>query len=117
MGCASCRNPSLAFTDGLPQSKSNQGTFVKRNALTLLYAGLQKSQFYDARVTHLENQILDVVRNENEFHTQPEKMMKIVQKDSVLIKEFNALYPQDHVNVNPNNIQCYRSFCSIVTSF
>ncbi len=103
MSCASCHDPSLAFTDGLPRSKSNRGTFVKRNAPTLLYAGLQKSQFYDARVTHLENQILDVVRNENEFHTQPEKMMEIVQKDSVLIKEFNALYPQDPAN--PNNIQ------------
>lgn len=103
LSCASCHNPELAFTDGLPKSKANNGGFVKRNAPTLLYAGLQKSQFYDARAEHLEKQILDVILNENEFHTQPEKILQVIQKDSILARKLKNAYPKDPFN--SKNIQ------------
>ena len=67
--CATCHKPELAFTDGLPHSKSfsSEGR-VKRNAPTLFNAALQTALFADLRATFLEDQAKDVVQNADEMH-------------------------------------------------
>lgn len=101
MNCASCHQPEKAFTDGLRFSTDNNGGFVQRNAPTLLYSGLQQSQFYDARVENLENQILDVINNEKEFHANTEVIVEKLTQSPAYKKRFEALYKQgiDHKSV------------------
>ncbi|MEM6686805.1 MAG: cytochrome c peroxidase [Bacteroidota bacterium] len=108
MNCATCHQPAKAFTDGMRFSQDNEGNLVQRNSPTLLYSGIQKAQFYDARVDNLENQILDVIKNEKEFHTTTSQIIEKLEKSNSYTKRFKELYAQgiDHKTVR-NAIATY----------
>ncbi|REH52458.1 cytochrome c peroxidase [Tenacibaculum gallaicum] len=87
MSCATCHIKDKAFTDGL-------ATFPKqkRNTPTLPYAAYQQTFFHDGRAGSLEGQIVGVVENKNEFHTNLEHLTETVKNDSVYTKSFTDLY-------------------------
>ncbi|WP_231128420.1 cytochrome-c peroxidase [Tenacibaculum mesophilum] len=87
MSCATCHIKDKAFTDGL-------ATFPKqkRNTPTLSYAAYQQTFFHDGRAGSLEGQIVGVVENKNEFHTNLENLTETVKNDSVYTKSFANLY-------------------------
>ncbi|XRE42047.1 Methylamine utilization protein mauG [Tenacibaculum discolor] len=87
MSCATCHIKDKAFTDGL-------ATFPKqkRNTPTLPYAAYQQTFFHDGRAGSLEGQIVGVVENKNEFHTNLENLTETVKSDSIYTKSFTDLY-------------------------
>lgn len=93
LSCATCHHQDKAFTDGL-----KIGMEVTRNTPTLLYAGLQQSFFYDKRAGSLEGQIIAVVENENEFHTDLETLRKVVAQDTSYIKKFKAVFKNNKIS-------------------
>ncbi|WP_244542975.1 cytochrome-c peroxidase [Aquimarina amphilecti] len=95
ISCATCHRPEKAFTDGL---KTSNG--VTRNSPTLLYAALQQAFFYDKRAGGLEGQIINVVENENEFHTDLKTLEKAVIENQEYVKEFLNVYPNRKINNN-----------------
>src|SRR5262249_40526859 len=56
VACATCHDPARAFTDGRPASIGIHGRAGQRNAPTILNALYNKAQFWDGRVTTLEEQ-------------------------------------------------------------
>ncbi|OHX66296.1 cytochrome-c peroxidase [Flammeovirga pacifica] len=92
MSCATCHDPQKAFTDGRKLSITNKGKDNKRNAPTLMYAGLQASQFYDARQSNLETQIKAVVDNKDEFDHHMNGVIEAIQKNDVYVKELQKYY-------------------------
>jgi len=56
VACATCHDPARAFTDGRPLSIGIHGCVGQRNAPTVLNALYNKTQFWDGRVTTLEEQ-------------------------------------------------------------
>jgi cytochrome c peroxidase len=56
VACATCHDPDRAFTDGRPVSVGIDGRVGQRNAPTILNALYNKHQFWDGRVTTLEEQ-------------------------------------------------------------
>src|SRR5438445_13454197 len=56
VACGTCHDPARAFTDGKPTSIGIQGRVGQRNAPTILNALYNKTQFWDGRVTTLEEQ-------------------------------------------------------------
>lgn len=103
MSCSSCHQANNYFVDGLKTSQANDGTFLNRNSPTLLYAALQNAQFYDARVSNLENQIIDVVRNEKEFHSSTEQILSVVELNSDYLKRFSEHYDDGVTSRNVRN--------------
>lgn len=87
ISCASCHQKEKAFTDGLKQFKGQT-----RNTPTLHYAALQKSFFHDGRAGSLEGQIINVINNENEFHSDLKTITKAVSSNSDYVNDFNTLY-------------------------
>ena len=85
ISCATCHQPEKGFTDGL---KTPAG--LSRNSPTLLYAALQKGFFYDKRTGGLEGQIVDVIQNEDEFHTDFHQIERIIKEN----KEYSEMYVQ-----------------------
>jgi cytochrome c peroxidase len=77
MSCASCHLKEKAFTDGLVTFPKQ-----KRNTPTLSYAAYQQAFFYDNRAGSLEGQIVGVIENENEFHSDLKKFTEVVLADS-----------------------------------
>src|SRR6201998_4423615 len=56
VACATCHDPARAFTDGRPLSVGIHGRVGQRNAPTVLNALYNKTQFWDGRVSTLEQQ-------------------------------------------------------------
>lgn len=87
--CASCHQPELAFTDGKPRSVAfNLQGSLERNAPTLINAAFQRSQFWDQRVTFVEDQVSDVVGNLDEMHHSLEGAARLISKS----EEYRTLF-------------------------
>ena len=56
VACATCHNPTLAFTDGRPVSIGVHGRAGQRNAPTILNVLYNKAQFWEGRAKTLEEQ-------------------------------------------------------------
>ncbi len=95
VSCATCHQPEKAFTDGLKISKG-----VTRNSPTLLYAALQQGFFYDKRAGGLEGQIISVVENVNEFHSDLKTLEKAVISNKEYVEQFAKVYPNREINNN-----------------
>lgn len=82
--CASCHNPALHFTDGLPRSMGiHPGQAVRRNAPSLLYSTFQHAQFWDGRAKTLEEQIRTVIHDTLEMNGTPaETIIKLARERS-----------------------------------
>jgi cytochrome c peroxidase len=67
VACATCHDPDRAFTDGRPVSVGIHGRVGQRNAPTILNAFYNKHQFWDGRVTTLEQQAALPITNPSEM--------------------------------------------------
>jgi cytochrome c peroxidase len=65
--CSNCHDPKQAFTDGRPVSIGIKGHVGQRNAPTILNALYNKTQFWDGRVTTLEQQAAQPIVNPSEM--------------------------------------------------
>jgi cytochrome c peroxidase len=63
VSCATCHNPKLAFTDGLPVSAGIQGKKGNRSSPTVLNRAYSLAQFWDGRAYSLESQVLGPMAN------------------------------------------------------
>jgi cytochrome c peroxidase len=76
VACATCHDPDRAFTDGRPVSVGIHGRLGQRNAPTVLNALYNKHQFWDGRVSTLEQQAALPITN-------PFEMGSAKMKDAV----------------------------------
>lgn len=67
VACVTCHDPARAFTDGRPVSIGIHGRAGQRNAPTVLNALYNKTQFWDGRVTTLEEQAALPITNPSEM--------------------------------------------------
>jgi cytochrome c peroxidase len=67
VACSNCHDPKRAFTDGRPVSIGIKGHVGQRNAPTILNALYNKTQFWDGRVTTLEQQAAQPIVNPSEM--------------------------------------------------
>lgn len=106
ISCASCHQPSKAFTDGLKLSRSADGKrFVKRNAPTLLYAGLQQQQFYDMRSVFLEDQVKNVVENKDEMHGSLDLAAQRLTNDLTYLRLFQHAFSSKADTISEVQVQ------------
>lgn len=110
MSCATCHAPEKFYTDGKKTAIGNN-----RNSPTLLYGGLQKAFFYDNRAGSLEGQIVAVIKNEKEFHTDLERFEKVIAAKEDYKTAFLKIYPN---GVSQDNIRnAIASFIRSLASF
>ena len=70
VACATCHDPARAFTDGRPVSVGIHGRVGQRKAPTILNALYNKYQFWDGRVTTLEQQAALPITNPFEMGSE-----------------------------------------------
>jgi cytochrome c peroxidase len=93
--CASCHEPSHAFTDGLVTAANIRGgsrSRVSRNTPTLINASLQPAQFADERSVTLEDQVLEVLRSPAEMASSVEDAARKLDADSSYRMEFARVF-------------------------
>lgn len=103
ISCASCHISSKAFTDGKAIATGINGGLLKRNTPTLVYAVYQKSFFYDGRSAALEDQIVNVTNNKNEFHIDLKTIVKKVKATPFYVEQFDKLYKGNVTSLNIRN--------------
>ena len=103
--CATCHQPDKAFTDGEPKSFAVgfNGARISRNAPTLLNASFQAAQFADSRVTFLEDQASDVIRNPDEMHGSLSDAVAALLKQPESRKLFEEAYSDGVTESNLKN--------------
>lgn len=91
--CASCHQPSKAFTDSVPKSIAFnfEGT-VSRNAPSVINSALQNNLFWDGRVAYYEDQITAVTQNEEEMHGDLAQVVNKLEKSADYVALFKAAY-------------------------
>jgi cytochrome c peroxidase len=92
--CATCHQPSLAFSDRRRVAAVDPGTGRVRNTPTLLNAGLQRTQFADQRALFLESQFEQVMTNPREMALSPERAARRLSADSALRAHFALAFGQ-----------------------
>jgi cytochrome c peroxidase len=92
--CATCHQPSLAFSDRRRVAAVDPGSGRVRNTPTLLNAGLQRTQFADQRVLFLEFQFEQVMSNPREMALAPDDAARRLSEDSVLRAHFATAFGQ-----------------------
>ena len=98
--CASCHNPSKAFTDQLPVSIGFDGhQQLDRNAPTLLYSAYQFNQFWDGRVKSLEAQIRTVMANVREMRADTTGLLSRLRQDHFYDSSFREAFPNGEADI------------------
>lgn len=100
ISCATCHHKEKAFTDGLKKARGIANVELQRNTPTLTYAVYQKTMFYDGRATGLEDQIVNVVNDKNEFHMDLDKMEQHIKSNPEYVTQFDSLYNGKMTNRN-----------------
>jgi cytochrome c peroxidase len=91
VACATCHDPSRAFTDGRPASVGIDGRTGQRNAPTVLNALYNKTQFWDGRARSLEDQAALPIINRIEMG-QPSLNAAVAKISD--IKEYKQAFPK-----------------------
>jgi len=93
VSCASCHNPSLAFTDHATVSEGIHQLKGARNAPTVINAAYAKTQFWDGRAADLEAQALGPMLNPLEMGMPDgEAVLSIVRGDDTYQAQFNQVF-------------------------
>lgn len=92
--CASCHQPSRAFTDGLKTASALDGhSPLRRNTPTIFNAALQRNLFLDSRSTNLETQVMEVLNNAREMSGSAITSARTILKDTVYNRLYKDAYP------------------------
>ncbi len=92
VSCATCHNPQLSFTDGLPGSRGIGKKIGRRNAPTVLNAAYYSSFFWDGRAASLEQQAGGPIANPDEMGQPHDLSIKKFEKIPEYKKEFELVY-------------------------
>jgi cytochrome c peroxidase len=92
VSCATCHNPQLSFTDGLPGSKGIGKKIGRRNAPTVLNAAYYPTLFWDGRAGSLEQQAGFPIANPDEMGQSHELSIKKFEKIPEYKKDFTAVF-------------------------
>lgn len=104
VSCASCHNPTKAFTDGLPTSLSNKQQPLKRNSMTLNYSGYATGFFHDLRSKRLEDQFEHVILNKDEFNSSYQAILEKLEGSDAYKSLFDEAFPNQKKPVKSNNV-------------
>lgn len=92
MSCATCHNPELGFSDGLPISLSYPTTRNWRNSSTLVNVAFKDTLFHDGRSKSLEEQALFPMVSAFEMNQDLDYMEEELRAVPAYIEEFQRVF-------------------------
>jgi len=92
IACASCHDPTRAFSDGRVTAIGVFGRTGRRNAPALINRGYGRAFFWDARTTTLEEQVLRPIEDPNEMDLPADEAAARVGLDRATVSQSLASY-------------------------
>lgn len=93
MSCATCHNPSLGWSDGLPTAVGFDMGILGRNTPTVINTAFNTIQMWDGRKRDLEDQALGPIAAAGEMNLSLPELMTRLQAIPGYAQYFNAAYP------------------------
>lgn len=92
VSCATCHNPSFAFTDRVARALGHKHQVGPRNTPTVLNAAFLSSQFWDGRAATLEEQALGPIQATVEMNESLENVVGRLKEIPEYKKMFNEVF-------------------------
>jgi cytochrome c peroxidase len=97
ISCATCHNPSLGWSDGLPTGYGHGMLRLKRATPTIVNAAFNKLQMWDGRRTSLEDQALGPVESDAEMRQDIPDLVKKLAAIPGYVSMFERAYPGEGI--------------------
>lgn len=92
VSCATCHQPALFWTDGLPRAKGIGGKEGRRNTPSLLTAGYYLRLGWDGKADSFERSALRAIEGSNEMDQTLERLSAKLMRVPAYAKAFAELY-------------------------
>lgn len=93
ISCASCHNPALSWSDGLPRAIGYDRRILGRRTPTILNLAWSDSMFWDGRASTLEEQALGPIQSAGEMNLNLDRMVAKVAAIAGYRDLFSRAYP------------------------
>ena len=98
ISCATCHNPALSWSDGLPIMIGNGMAQGRRSTPTILNTAYNQTQFWDGRAKTLEEQALGPIQEPGEMNQDLAGLAKRLGAIEGYRKLFDQAYPKEGVS-------------------
>lgn len=98
ISCASCHNPVLGWSDGLPTGFGHGMKRLKRATPPIVNAAFNEFLFWDGRRSSLEEQALDPIENDGEMNQDIPALVKKLSAIPGYAAMFERAYPGDGIS-------------------
>ena len=92
ISCATCHNPALGFSDGLPRAIGQGQKELGRHSPTIINSGYFDLQFWDGRAPTLEAQAVGPIQATGEMDQNMEALIKELNGISGYAKRFKKVF-------------------------
>ena len=100
MSCATCHNPSLGWSDGLPTGKGVKSMVLGRASPTVTNTGYNSIQMWDGRKKDLEDQAMGPMEATVEMNMDTAKLFAWLNQNEGYKVLFAKAYPGEAIDAN-----------------
>ena len=100
ISCATCHNPALGWSDGLPTAIGHGMKTLGRHTPTILNAAYNKRQMWDGRFASLEEQALGPIGSADEMNLDVATMVTRLKSIKGYAPLFERAYPGEGIDAN-----------------
>ncbi len=98
ISCASCHNPGLGWSDGLPRAIGHGMGALKRSTPTIVNVGFNNLQMWDGRFASLEQQALGPIQDKGEMNQDLGELVKELSAIEGYRLSFDEAYPGEGIS-------------------
>ena len=97
ISCATCHNPALGWSDGLPTAIGHGMKQLERHTPTILNSAYHRRQMWDGRFASLEEQALGPIGSADEMNMDVAEMVKRLKSIDGYRTLFDLAYPGEGI--------------------
>lgn len=98
MSCATCHNPVLGWSDGLPTGVGFKGEILGRASPTVINSAYNRIQMWDGRARTLEAQALGPILASVEMNGDPSAIVEWLRETPGYQRAFDVAYPAEGIS-------------------
>jgi cytochrome c peroxidase len=98
MSCATCHNPSLGWSDGLPTAKGAKSMVLGRASPTIINTAYNSIQMWDGRKASLEDQAMGPMEATAEMNMDTARLFKWLNGNAEYRALFAKAYPGEAID-------------------
>lgn len=98
ISCATCHNPQLGWSDGLPKSKGHNDQELSRASPSIINVGYNSIFMWDGRFDSLEEQALGPLESPVEMNRDLDELIQFLNSNEQYKALFQQAYPNEAIN-------------------